>query len=431
MPSAPNTWENALLATSVLLLPLFYLTVKNWTETFLVVLSVLSAHGIWKSKIPLRDLFPDRLTSLVFTALSLPIFGVFISIILRGELRSELLVQNLDLLNGPSRLLVAGIGFLWIKRERVQFMNAFSVVNAVGIIITLFFATAQQPGVPNRFTTSLIDLDEFSQQICLLGLLQLLLVVFRPSSSRGVLALSVLAIIAAGKMAIAAGGRGGWIAVPPILMIIPFLYRGPKIRLLGLMLVLVATISLTLVANRPFRERVSSIYTSTKDWFAGSSKAESGGSGRLSMWVISWQLIKQRPIVGYGSKINFWQPVYFMDPSLYLRPGIRYEDEEGVRYTLCDTGEHNEYLNDWLLNGATGILSKLLLLLIPLGVFAAGVRHQNNASSAIGLCVIIIFMIHGITQGPFGYKVICSFYGFLVAGLCSEPIGRSYKLHSV
>jgi O-antigen ligase len=240
-----------------------------------------------------------------------------------------------------------------------------------------------------------------------------------------------MAIAAAGKMAIASGGRGGWIAVPPILIIIPFLYRGPKTRILAVVLILVSTIGLTFIANKPFRERVSSIYTGTRDWFACRPGSSSGGSGRLTMWTISWQLIKQRPIVGYGSKMNFWQPVYAMEPSLYLRPGIRYEEEEIIRHTLCETGEHNEYLNDWLINGAGGLLGKLMLLFIPLGTFLGGMGRQDDESytyNLIGACAVIIFLIHGVTQGPFGYKVICSFYGFLVAGLASGSTNRSTKL---
>jgi O-antigen ligase len=434
IPGAPVDFENVLFAASIALLPLFYLTVKNWTETFLIILAALSLYGTWRSQIPLRKLFADRSSGLIFGSLALPLCAVFISIILRGDLQWKLLEQNLDLLNGPSRLFLAGIVFLGIKQKEVRFMDVLRNANAVGIILTLFFATAQQAGVPDRYTTSLIDLDEFSQQMCLLGLLQLLLVVFMPPSSRSMLVLDVISIVAAGKMTIAAGGRGGWIAVPVILVTVPFLYRGPKIRLLTIMFVLVTTVSATLSLNKTFCGRAYSIYTSTRDWFAGSNKPESGGAGRLSMWSISWQLIKDKPLVGYGSKDNLWKPVYSLDPALYLRPGIRYEDEERVRYSLCDTGEHNEYLNDWLINGTGGILSKLSLLLVPFGIFVVRRNLLNGncrarSACSIGACVVVIFAVHGITQGPFGYKLICSFYGFLVSGLAAEATSRRENEH--
>jgi hypothetical protein len=31
----------------------------------------------------------------------------------------------------------------------------------------------------------------------------------------------------------------------------------------------------------------------------------------------------------------------------------------------------------------------------------------------------VAFVVFGLTQGPFSYKVIASFYGFMIAGLAS------------
>ena len=53
VPQASPTWDTTLLAMAVALLPLFYLTLKNWTEAWLVVLGVVSAYGILKSRLPL------------------------------------------------------------------------------------------------------------------------------------------------------------------------------------------------------------------------------------------------------------------------------------------------------------------------------------------------------------------------------------------
>ena len=174
--------------------------------------------------------------------------------------------------------------------------------------------------------------------------------------------------------------------------------------------------------NKSFRERSLSVYTQTKEWFEGSNNPKSGGSGRLSMWTISWQLIKDRPVAGYGSKANFWDPVYHMDPSLYLRKGVAYETEEPIRYCLCSTGEHNQYLCDYLLSGFLGCISRIALLVIPLLVFfrSRNFHSESYAAKCIGICFICSFIIFGITQGPFSYKFICSFYGFMIAALASQ-----------
>ena len=420
LPNSSITRDTILLAMAVALLPLFYLTLKNWTEAWLVILAVVSVYGIFRSRLPLRAFFPDAATAWMFVALAFPIVAVFISILIRGDLQSSLWKQDIDLLNGPSRLFLAAIALLWMNYKKVRFLDVFQIVSAVGIIVTFFFATTQQPGVAHRYTTSLLDLCTFGQQIVLVGAIQFLLLAFRPSRSRWVLALTVVSILLAAYMAINSGGRGGWIAVPPLLLLAALLYPGRKAKLLMLLFLGLLAVGGILAANKVFQERLTSIYSETQAWFAGDATA--GGSGRLTLMSISWELIKDNPIKGYAHKDNLWRPVYQMDPARYLRPGFTYEETEYHRYTLCDTGEHNQYLHELLISGIFGIVALVLLLLVPLIVFLTRLRGSEGdfyAAAAVGVGFVLAFMVFGLTQGPFSYKVIASFYGFVIAGLAS------------
>ena len=117
--------------------------------------------------------------------------------------------------------------------------------------------------------------------------------------------------------------------------------------------------------------------------------------------------------------------MYQMDPSLYLRKGISYDDEERSRYSLCHTGEHSEYFHEFVANGIFGFSAKILLLLVPLIVFITRLKNTQGhfyATNVVGIGFIVAFMIFGITQGPFGYKFICSFYGFVIGGLAIRPL---------
>ena len=418
VPQAPPTWDTIVLAMVVALLPLFYLTLKNWTEAWLIVLAVVSVYGIARNRVAIGKLFPDKGTAWIFASLAFPIIAIFLSIVIRGDLKWSLLQQNVDLLNGPGRLFLAGVALLWMNYQRVRFLDAFQLVLAISIIITTFFATTQQAGVADRYTTSLLDLCTFGQQICLLGLLQFYFLVFHPPRSRAVWALSIVAILLAAKMGISAGGRGGWIAVPPLLVIAAFLYRGKKAKILALLLLAVIAVGGVLAVNQKFRDRLTSIYSETAAWFAGDATA--GGSGRLTIMAISWELIKDNPIKGYAHKSYLWDPVYRMDPRRYSREGFTYESTEYHRYTLCGTGEHNQYLHEWLINGVFGLSAIGLLLVVPLVVFVrrlVGSEGDNYAAAAIGIGFVLAFMVFGLTQGPFSYKVIASFYGFVIAGL--------------
>jgi len=427
VPGSPLNWETIVLAASVALLPLFYLTLKNWTEAILVIVAVLSAYGILRSRLSLRSLFPDRPSVWIFFALCFPIVAIFISILIRGDFHWSLWKQNVELLNGPSRLFLAGLVFLWLNYKKVRFLDAFQVVLAIGIIITLFFATTQQEGVAHRYTTALLDLCAFGQQIVLLGLLQFFLLVFRPAQSRLVVALTVVSILASAYMGINSGGRGGWIAVPPLLVIAALLYPGKKAKPLVLIFIATVVVGGILATNKVFYDRLTSIYTETQAWFDGDATA--GGSGRLTIMAISWELIKDNPIKGYASQKNLWGPVYRMDPDRYLRKGFTYETTEPHRFTLCDVGEHNQYMYAFLINGVFGLIGQVLVLLVPLVVFITrlqGSQGDYYAAAAIGVGFVVAFMVFGITQGPFSYKVITSFYGFVVAALAATH-SRSVK----
>jgi len=420
VPGSPLNWETYLLAACVALFPLFYLTLKNWTESCLVILTVLSAYGIIRSRLPLRSFFPDRSTIWLFVALAFPVVAIFISIVIRGDLQWSLFKQNVELLNGPGRLFLAAVALLWLNHKKVRFLDAFQVVLAIGIIITLFFATTQQEGVARRYTTALLDLCTFGQQIVLLGLIQFFLLIFRPAQPRWVMGLSVASVLLAAYMGINSGGRGGWIVVPPLLVIAAVLYPGKKAKLLSLIFAAMVALGAILATNKVFYDRLTSIYTETRAWFEGDAMA--GGSGRLTIMAISWELIQDNPIKGYAHKHYLWGPVYQMDPSRYLGNRFNYEEVEPYRYVLCDTGEHNQYLHELLMSGIFGLLALVLLLVVPLVVFLLRLRGSEGdayAAAAMGVAFVAAFMVFGLTQGPFSYKVIASFYGFVIAGLAS------------
>jgi O-antigen ligase len=422
MTDSEGRFEDKFLRISIVLLPLFYLSLKNWTETWLVILSLISICGFVKSGASWRDLFPDKRTKIIFSSLILPFVCAFIAIVLRGDLRFDCLAYNLDIMNAPSRFIVAGVVFLWMNHRKVNFLRSLAVALPFSIILTAFFATVQQPGATDRYTTSLVDLDCFSHQICVLGILQMIISLLCPPESRLLRLLGILSLLVAARLAIGSGGRGGWVAVPPVLLLCALLYRGPKRRLILLGALSFLILGVELYRNRTFRERVVSIYSETNRWIAGTKTVTSAGH-RMSMWLISFELIKSNPLSGYGSKVNLWKPVYELDPNRYLRPGFNYEDEEAARFTLCATGEHNEYLFEYLSNGILGFLSKVLLLLMPLSVFISKMRAAQRGcyvEGLTGVCFVIAFLIFGMTQGVFSLKLVCSFYGFIIAGLASE-----------
>jgi hypothetical protein len=48
-----------------------------------------------------------------------------------------------------------------------------------------------------------------------------------------------------------------------------------------------------------------------------------------------------------------------------------------------------------------------------------GSQGDFYTAAAVGVGFVLAFVVFGLAQGPFSYKVIASFYGFVIAGLAS------------
>lgn len=419
IPEAPITPENILLASSVALLPLFYLTVKNWTETWLVILAVVSGYGIWRSGLSLKSFFPDHATVWIFSALVAPLIGNSLAVILRGDLHSGMLHYDWDFINGPSRAAMAGVAFLWMRNQGVAVTPSFRVICPLSILFIPFFICEREG---HRFSTHLIDVDNISMQVVLLASFVLIMMLLNTSKSLPFKIINLASILVAGYVSLISQGRGGWIALPVIILLAFFMYRGSMIRLLSLLLIPLAAIVIVALCSKTFSDRVISIYTEVHDWHQDDNKVTATGT-RFTMWKMSWHLIKQKPLLGYGHKDMLWSPVYTMDKSVYGNPTDSYENKEYARLTLCSVGPHNQVFQDLLRGGMIVLATSLGLLFIPLVLFLREI-HTNDGNAHLAACLGIVliscFLVSSISQGPFGLKLFWSFYGYLIAALSAQ-----------
>ena len=436
IPGTPMSWENVALAASIAFLPLFFLTIKNWTETCLVIMALISAYGIWKSGLKPRDFFPDRETAWIFIALMTPLVGNVLVFLLRGDLRLGMLRYDWDFINGPSRIAMAGIAFLWMRHQGVRFTETFRIICPLSIIFIPFFLHGGEggAGIDERFCTKIIDVDNISMQVALLGSFVFLSLLFDPLKDYKMTILNIVAIASAIYVAIASQGRGGWIAAPVIIIMAILLHRGPKIALVKVLLIGLICLAVAAPFSKALVKRSKSIYTEYQDWRTGRNQDTASGA-RLTMWKISWQLIKERPMLGYGHRDVLWGPVYSVKKEVYCLPQEDYtsRDKEYARMTLCRVGPHNQLFSDLLRGGLLTLSSTLAFILIPLTLFLMQWKRASRDAQlalSMGIMMIACFLVFCITQSPLGLKVFWSFYGFLVAAISAQALssGDTKKL---
>jgi len=422
IPEAPITWDTVAITLLVTLLPLLLFVLKNWTETLLVILTVLCAYGILKSGITWRSLIPDPATGWIVVALVAPFLANLAAIVMRGDVRHGMLHDDLDCLNGPSRLLLAAVLFLWLRHLKAQPMIVLSAVFPSVVLITLPFAHYEIGS--GRFSTRLIGVTDFGEQICLFGAFIFLTLLLLPPRSKALLSLLVTSLIAFCFMAFRTQTRGGWIAIPVVLFILPFVYRGPKIRIVVALLITLVAIAAVSVSSPAFRSRLGSVYSEPKAAFNGTDQGTSAGA-RIPMLIISWELIKQRPIWGWGPNSAYREAVYALDPKIYHMPAEGYVNREDPRKTLVENCAHNQFFMDWLRGGILSITSTILLLAIPLVIFSLNLRGANGMpylAACMGISMVACYAVFSLTEAPFGLKLFWSLYGFLIAVFGAETI---------
>ena len=135
---------------------------------------------------------------------------------------------------------------------------------------------------------------------------------------------------------------------------------------------------------------------------------------RAEIWPSVWELIRSKPILGYGLD-NIESPLV----SLYLEHGFK----EGV---ACAYAPHNEYLGEWAQMGILGVL----LLVATLLFWAISSKKKNR----ILICpVVLAFSVVFLTESLLDRYMGClsfAFFLFLAHGIHEKEedpgVGKKY-----
>jgi O-antigen ligase len=171
-----------------------------------------------------------------------------------------------------------------------------------------------------------------------------------------------------------------------LVVIMPFFLRRLSLLLYLILLVLTVSISFTYVSNfKAFKERFKTdtlrelnIKQDTNSTFSFRS-AQTNDATRAERWRCAVELIKERPLVGYGTgeekaKLN----------EKYVKYGL-------TNSVLNNFDSHNQYLAFMIKSGIVGLTAYLILLLT--GFFVA-IKNRNY----FHICFLVIIFITSLTE---------------------------------
>jgi O-antigen ligase len=198
------------------------------------------------------------------------------------------------------------------------------------------------------------------------------------------------------------GTRGAWLVIPIVLITLFILNPrrwSVKIRLVGF---LIALLIIALSYTIPLIQlRVDATILNLAAYFIEANSSTSIGL-RLETWLAAIIGFSGNPVLGIGEG-NFHFFLKQLAESGQIDPLLATR----IAHT------HNEFMSAMLHRGAPGLISTLLLFLLPLAIFYRQFKRQQGEKRVLmilGIMLIISSMITAVSDVFFGHQKQTLFY---------------------
>ena len=219
-------------------------------------------------------------------------------------------------------------------------------------------------------------------------------------------ALCILAALFGILGSILSTARGGWLALPILLIALLWIYRRNLsktffITLIGLFTL--AIIGITQMPNNQISERFAAAQDDIQQYLEQGNGSTSVGA-RFDMWQSVFIMVQEKPILGWGTQ---------------GAPQKRHQlAEQGIisQYAGQFTHAHNQYLDDLSKRGIVGLVAFLAIFVIPLRRFMPGLKSDSAETKLIatlGTLHVLAVMIYCLSQSFFTHNSGNLFYFFL------------------
>ncbi|WP_052481316.1 O-antigen ligase family protein [Gilvimarinus agarilyticus] len=217
------------------------------------------------------------------------------------------------------------------------------------------------------------------------------------------------AAVAGAIASLVSGARGGWLALPVMLMLLYVSYRRylPR-RTLALALAVLA-VGLTvmyLVPQTGVQARIDRAMEDVQDYSNGVRMNSSVGM-RLEMWSAGTELAVQKPLLGWGE-------------SAYGQKLTGLIDDDRSRMIISHyTHVHSDALDVFLRRGLIGLFALLLVYAVPFTLFARKFIRggAGDCYAAAGMILCSSIAIFGLTQAFFRHNSGVTVYLFYMVVL--------------
>jgi O-antigen ligase len=383
VPSVPLSLEYFYLSL-IFLSPATILLVRGSTSAILIFLAILSIiYGLINNN---AKQYVTDISHFRYYALASICFPLAIII-------QQIYLDQWDprALDAISRFTVGFILFFFLSylnpQKLMRFFGWGCSAGAIGIFLwSIFFPQPQMWAGTHRLANYYTNPIPFGDIALLLGFLAVITMQAVERSSVPTLALRLLALICGVYISYKSGSRGGWIAMPILVVIILAQNRSILTRRVFYVLSTSILISLAAFFISPYaRHRLNDISLNLSSFDAGNADTSVGL--RLSLWRASIRLFLDNPLYGVGKG--------------HLEPALQKLAHSGLLISQAvNQHAHSDFFSTIAEMGSIGLVC-LLILYFGLTYYFWKNRNSNVDSTKTaaysGLAVATSTIIFGAT----------------------------------
>jgi len=239
--------------------------------------------------------------------------------------------------------------------------------------------------------------------------------------------LPVIALLLGFTASFLSGSRGGWIALPALILIALWFARTilPKNMTLVLAIIFLAVPFVAyFVPQTKVAERIDFTLENLKAYshsaIDSENRATSDGA-RLEMLQAAWAVYLDNPWLGVG-----WGN-YKASAMKLVEQGVRNPSAASYGHP------HNEYLSVLASGGIAGFVALLFLLIIPLRCFYLAARNDSVSLQALGISGVMLVVAYAhfaLTEAIFERSLPVLFFAFFITVITALIIRQHEKEYS-
>lgn len=200
------------------------------------------------------------------------------------------------------------------------------------------------------------------------------------------------------------GSRGGWVGLPFVLLVLFKAYHrffNRRTKLLAITVVITAGFTVLSLPQLAVKGRILEAVHDVQQYQEG-NKSTSVGM-RFEMWRGALELIKAKPVLGWGK-------------DGYVEGMKQLVDKQLLHPSVIDFGHaHNEILDKTAKHGLVGLFVLLALYLVPIWYFSPYLKHHHlpiRAIAVAGTLLAVAYIDFGLTQGFLSHNSGVMMYPF-------------------